>query len=224
MFFTRAAAVMLAGVLIGFAPTFFLRPAYFTDPLPLLLVVHGVAMTAWFLVLAVQAYLAETGRLRWHRPLGWAGTVVAALVVVSSPPVIARSVPTGLAAGLPGFAVSFIFMTGMLRVVFFAAMIVVAIRYRRRRVVHTRALFMASLSNFAPATSRMATMLGSNVLLVAFLYLIPFGIALAVHDRRTLTRVHPLTSWGVAALVLILVLPIGLLFAGASQVIVARLQ
>ena len=184
MFFTRAAAVMLAGV-------------------------------------------PDRGKNVGANPTsrtGCPGTVVAALVVVSSPPVIAKSVPTGLAAGLPSFAVSFIFMAGMLRVVFFAVMIVVAIRYRRRRVMHTRALFMASLSNFAPATSRMATMLGSNVLLVAFLYLIPFGIALAVHDRRTLRRVHPLTSWGVAALVLILALPIGLLFAGASQVIVARLQ
>jgi hypothetical protein len=109
-------------------------------------------------------------------------------------------------------------------VVFFAVMVGVAIWYRRKRVVHTRALLLASLSNFAPATSRIATMLGWNVVLMAFLYLIPFGIALIRHDRQTLRRVHPLTAYGVAAVVLLLLLPIGLLFAGASRVIVARLQ
>lgn len=128
----------------------------------MLLVIHGIVTSLWFLLLPVQGYLAETRRLRWHRPLGWAGVLVAVLIVVTSPAVIVRSVPNGLAAGLPGFVVSFIFMTDMLRVAFFAAMVAVAIWCRRRRVVHTRALFMASLSHFAPATSRLATMVGWN--------------------------------------------------------------
>lgn len=224
MFFSIVSIVMLAGVLAGFAPTFFLRPAYFPNPLSSLLVVHGWVMTAWFVVVPVQSLLAETRRLRWHRPLGWAGVVVAVLVVVSSPPVIVRSVPNGLASGLPGFAVSFIFMTGVLRIVFFIAMIALAIWYRRRRVVHSRALVLASLSNFAPATSRIATMVGMNVVVMAFLYLIPFGIALVAYDRRTLRRVHPLTTTGLVSLVLILLVPIALLFAGVSPFIVERLR
>lgn len=223
MFFTYAAVLMLAGVLAGFAPTFFLRPVYFQSPLPWYLVAHGVVMTLWFLLLAAQTFLAESRRLRWHRPLGWAGIAVAVLVLVSSAPVLARSVPNGLAAGVPGFAVSFVFMTGVLREVFFAGMVGAAIWFRRRRVVHARALFLVSLSSFAPATSRIATMLGWNVVLVAFLSLIPFGLALVLHDRRTLGRVHPLTAYGLAALVLILVVPIGLLFAGASRVILQHL-
>jgi methylglyoxal synthase len=59
---------------------------------------------------------------------------------------------------------------------------------------------------------------------VAFLYLIPFGIALVLHDRRTLMRVHSMTVSGLVALCLIMLVPIALLFAGASQVIVARFQ
>ncbi|MEQ1911584.1 MAG: hypothetical protein ABMA15_22395 [Vicinamibacterales bacterium] len=81
MFFTVGSGVMLAGVLIGFAPTFFLRPAFLDSPLPLLLVVHGIVMTAWHLMLPAQSYLAETRRLRWHRPLGWASVAVAVLIM-----------------------------------------------------------------------------------------------------------------------------------------------
>ena len=83
---------------------------------------------------------------------------------------------------------------------------------------------MASLSNFAPATSRVATMLGLNVVLIAFLYLIPFGIVLVLHDRHTLARTHPVTSYGLAALLLILLIPIALLFGGAANVIVAAMH
>jgi len=224
MFFTYASLVMLLGALTGFAPTFFLRPMYYPSGLPVLLIAHGIVMTAWFVLLPIQAYLAESRRLRWHRPLGWASVGVAVLVVLTAPPVIVRSVPNGIAAGLPGFAVSFIFMTGILRVVFFAAMVATALWWRRIRPVHTRALFLASLSNFAPATARIATALGWNVVIVAFAYLVPFGLALVLHDRRTLMRTHPLTSYGIGATALIMLIPIGLLFAGATDVIVASVR
>jgi hypothetical protein len=62
-----------------------------------------------------------------------------------------------------------------------------------------------------------------NVVLMAFLYLIPFGVALVLHDRQTLKRTHALTAYGLTALFLILLIPIGLLFAGATNVIVAAL-
>lgn len=224
MFFTKASVLMLLVVLIGFTPTFFLRPLYFSSGLPFLLTLHGLVMTAWFVLAAVQAYLAESRQLCWHRPLGWVSVAVAALVALTSPPVIFRSVPNGLASGLPGFAVSFVFMVGLLRVAFFAAAIVAALWWRRTRAIHARALFLASLSNLAPATSRIATLLGWNVVVMAFLYLIPFGIALVLYDRRTLARTHPLTSYGLCGVALIMVIPIGLLFAGASRVIVASVH
>lgn len=224
MFFTATSVLMLLAVLVGFAPTLFLRRVFFDSALSPLLVVHGIVMTAWFVVHAAQAYLAQSRRFRWHRPLGWIGMGVAALVVVTTPPVVIHSVPSGLDAGLPGFAVSFVFMTGLLRVVFFAAMVAAAMWWRRQRAVHSRALFLASLSNVAPATSRLATMLGWNVVLVAFAYLVPFVIALVLHDRQTLKRMHPLTSVGIAAVFLIMLVPIGLLFAGATSVIVANVR
>ncbi|MFN7982802.1 MAG: hypothetical protein U0Q11_13160 [Vicinamibacterales bacterium] len=221
MFFTYASLLMLLCALVGFAPTFFLRPVYYATPLPGLLIAHGIAMTAWFVVLPVQSYLAETRRIRWHRPLGWASVAIAALVVLTSPPVLMHSVPHGLAKGLPGFAVSFVFMTGVLRMVFFVAMVGAAIWWRRQRTVHARALFLASLSNLAPALARVAEGQGWNPVPIAFVYLIPFGLALVRHDRRVLKRTHRLTGYGMAANVLILLIPIALLFAGATSVIVA---
>jgi hypothetical protein len=224
MFFTVTSVLMLVAVLLGFAPTFFLRQAFFDTALSPFLVVHGTVMTAWFVVHALQAYLAQSRRFGWHRRLGWLGVAVAVLVVATTPPVLVRSVPNGLSAGLPEFAVSFIVMTGVLRVVFFAAMVAAAIWWRRQRTVHTRALFFASLSNVAPATSRMAGVLGWNVVLVAFAYLVPFAVALIQYDRQTLARTHPLSSAGIAAVFVILLVPIGLVLAGASNVVVASLR
>jgi hypothetical protein len=197
MFFTYASLLMLVCALAGFAPTFFLRPVYYASPLPALLIVHGVVMTAWFVVLPVQSYLAESRRIRWHRPLGWASVGIATLVVLTSPPVLMHSVPHGIEKGVPGFAVSFVFMTGVLRVLFFGAMVATAIWWRRQRTVHARALFLASLCNLAPALARVAEGQGWNPVPIAFLYLIPFGLALVLHDRRMLKRAHssPGTVW-----------------------------
>ncbi|MFN7983657.1 MAG: hypothetical protein U0Q11_17560 [Vicinamibacterales bacterium] len=224
MFFTYASLLMLLCALAGFAPTFFLRPVYYASPLPSLLIVHGIVMTAWFVVLPVQSYLAESRRIRWHRPLGWISVGIAAAIVLTSPAVLMHSVPHGLAKGIPGFAVSFVFMTGVLRILFFVAMVATAIWWRRQRTIHARALFLASLSNLAPALARVAEGRDWNPVPITFLYLIPFGLALVLHDRRVLTRTHRLTGYGMAANVLILLIPIALLFAGATSVIVASVH
>lgn len=63
------AIAMLAIVLIGFSPTFFLfwlfdapvRPYPFS---------HGIILTAWYVLFLVQAWLAFRGRVRSHRQLG----------------------------------------------------------------------------------------------------------------------------------------------------------
>ncbi|MEQ1758384.1 MAG: hypothetical protein ABL986_08715 [Vicinamibacterales bacterium] len=89
--------------------------------------------------------------------------------------------------------------------------------------IHKRALIIASLSNLTPATARWATMFDVNVLLVAFLYLLPFGIALVMHDRQTRRAVHPMTLWGLVALPMLMLVPIALLFAGAREPIIRAL-
>src|SRR6185436_12010738 len=56
-FFVCMAALLLATVLVGFAPSFYLRAYFGAPPLPTYLQLHGVVLTAWFLLFFVQTSL-----------------------------------------------------------------------------------------------------------------------------------------------------------------------
>jgi len=72
---------------LGFAESYYLKFLFGTPPLRLLLHVHGIVMTAWLVLFAVQVRLVATRRLDVHRRLGLLGVVLAGLVVVVGVPV-----------------------------------------------------------------------------------------------------------------------------------------
>ena len=92
-------AVLITGVFLGFAPTYYLRPPE-AVPIPRYLHVHGAAMTAWFLLLLLQSLLIATGRRSIHRRTGIAGAVIAVVITLVNPFVVVWGVPKGLAAGM----------------------------------------------------------------------------------------------------------------------------
>ena len=63
---------LLATVFVGFARSFFLRPLFPSWPAPAepVFYLHGVAFTAWFVLLAVQSWLIGARQLQVHRRLG----------------------------------------------------------------------------------------------------------------------------------------------------------
>src|SRR2546428_11041906 len=82
-FFMGMALIMVASMFIGFAPTFYLR-SYFrpTDvsgspDLPTYLVVHGIVLTALFLLFFVQTLLIARDAPGLHRRLGVLGALLA---------------------------------------------------------------------------------------------------------------------------------------------------
>ena len=64
LFYPGLALAMLAVVFVGFAPSYYLKGAIGSRPLPLLFHVHGAAFTAWMLLLVTQAALVASA--------GWA--------------------------------------------------------------------------------------------------------------------------------------------------------
>lgn len=54
LFFPAYAVLLLAAVIVGFSPTLYLRPWFTDDPLTASLAVHGIVLTAWFLLFFVQ--------------------------------------------------------------------------------------------------------------------------------------------------------------------------
>jgi hypothetical protein len=82
-FYTGMAAI---AVLVGFAPTYYLRPRFVSTPLPFYLHAHGIVFSAWIAFFIAQAMLVAVRRTDVHRKLGWAGASLAALMVTSAQP------------------------------------------------------------------------------------------------------------------------------------------
>jgi hypothetical protein len=103
-FFLASSALFLAVVFAGFTPTFYVRPSLWPTEvilarhgpvLPAYLYVHGVLLTAWFVLAFVQTWLVATRRTHVHRKLGLGGVVVAAgIVPISLWTTVLRDAPT----------------------------------------------------------------------------------------------------------------------------------
>ena len=216
-FFFVWAIVFLAVVGLGFGPTFFARPLseatdYATGgrTLPLHLLLHGVALTLWFVLFMVQTGLAAAGRIAWHRRLGIAGVFVALAVVATSVPVLAGFLPrvtTWMTAqgmsperiedGLR--QVSWTIVPASLGLLEFAVLFVAAMYYRRSSATHKRLMLFTSHAGVLPALSP-NRFLGQLIAPVPTPLFTPILIgAMVWYDLATSRRVHPATWWGIAA-------------------------
>jgi hypothetical protein len=82
-FFLVAHGVLLLIVLVGFAPSFYLRSTFpHVHQLPVFLHVHGAVLTGWFVLTVVQGWLIRSQRYRLHRKLGYFAAAYAAVVIM----------------------------------------------------------------------------------------------------------------------------------------------
>ncbi|MEM7371772.1 MAG: hypothetical protein AAF587_24360 [Bacteroidota bacterium] len=82
-FFFILHLLLLAVVLLGFAPSFYLRPFGEQNPLPVYLILHGIACTAWFLLAVLQSSLIQSRRLPLHKRLGTVGSLLGPFVALT---------------------------------------------------------------------------------------------------------------------------------------------
>jgi hypothetical protein len=194
-FFANTALAMLALTLLSFPVTYFAPIATgAADPRPLLHV-HGAFFFAWMALYAWQTHLVAAGRTARHRELGLAGLLLSGAMV-----------PLGWAAALAGFHARHLEKAeplydqaafNLVDITLFAVMIALAVAAVTRHVEwHRRFMFGAALTLLGPAMSRLFIPLPDappfswvDPALLADL----FFVALLVHDRRTLGRVHPAT-------------------------------
>ncbi|HEV2617498.1 MAG TPA: hypothetical protein VGU63_12910 [Candidatus Acidoferrales bacterium] len=76
-FYTWVAVAAALVVFAGFARTYYLKEFFGTRSLALLLHVHGLVMTLWFLLFLVQVRLVAAHRTDLHRRLGVFGALLA---------------------------------------------------------------------------------------------------------------------------------------------------
>jgi hypothetical protein len=87
-FYTGYTLAILLAILIGFAPSFFLRglvePFGPLKPLRPAVLVHGLVTTAWMLLFPLQAWLISAGKRSLHMQLGKLGFVLGAAMTVTA--------------------------------------------------------------------------------------------------------------------------------------------
>jgi hypothetical protein len=204
VFYSGMALAMAIIVLIGFAPTFYLR-FYFhavtvtgATSLTRLAQLHGALFTSWVVLFIVQTSLVAKHRVAVHRRLGIAGVVLAgAMILVGSTTAIKAAARGAAPPGVDPLAFLAIPMGDM---VMFSTFVASAFFLRRNQEAHKRLMLLAYISIIVAAVARLPGVLPLGPLGffgLAFVFLL---IAI-IYDLVSRRRVHPAYIWGGALLV-----------------------
>jgi hypothetical protein len=194
VFFGAMSAVILAIVFVGFMRTFYLSSYFGRPALSTLRVVHGTAFTSWVVLFAIQTSLIAAGRRDLHRRLGYAGALLAALMVPLGFTLAIEAARAGRAPlGLTPLEFLIIPVFDML---VFAPLVAAAVYYRRQADIHKRLMLIATLSLLGAALARVTGTPGAGGPLVFFGVADLLILAGAIYDRRTRGRVLPAYKWG----------------------------
>jgi hypothetical protein len=200
-FYSWMAVMMIAVVLIGFGPSFYLRgivPSY-PRPNPSLspfVMLHGLAFTLWLLVFWAQTALLAADRRDLHMRLGIVGMTLAVLLL---PIMYLVAVGQVARANQPPFTTALAWTAVPLAAIpSYALLIWLGWSRRREAQVHKRVMLAAALILVGgPAIGRFPiappTMTGHIVLqTIACLLFLP----LFWWDRKSLGRYHWATKLG----------------------------
>ena len=157
-------------------------------PVPVLL--HALLFLGWVLIFLVQVGLIAGGRRRLHRRIGFAAAAIAAVMLVTAPPLATAAAARG---ALPGDPLAFLLVM-VTDVVFFGFFVAAGIYCRHRAETHKRFMLLATLSLLPPAVSRWPVA-DTHPALVAVPMLV-FLAAAPVSDLLRHRRPHPVTLWG----------------------------
>ena len=213
-FFLGFAVAAAVSVFVGFARTYYLKTIFPLRSFPLLFHIHGALFTAWMLVLVLQVSLVASRRTAWHRKVGWIGvSLVVSMLVTGFLVAIAAArgqAPLGAAVRARELAwvdvgitpVQMLF-SNLVAMLFFGGFAGAGVALRRRPDAHKRFMALATVVLLPAAIGRaVITLLGIFHPALLFGSTALFVLAIAVYDRRSRRRVHPVTLWGGLALML----------------------
>jgi hypothetical protein len=158
-FYAGAAAVLLVVMFLGFIQ-FYLHGRAFpnrplTPPIRNLLIAHGVAMTAWMLLLLVQPLLIVNSKYKTHMRLGRIGAVLAACIFILGLRLgigAARVAPPELR--LWNLPYKQFLAVPVISVTIFAIFVAIGVWYRKRPEIHRPMMLLATLAAITAALDR----------------------------------------------------------------------
>ena len=151
LFYTGFAVAIAAGVVLGFARTFFFRAWYpewarVHGAPETFFYIHGTVFAAWLLLLIAQTSLVGAGRVDLHRRLGvlGAGLAVAIVLLGAVGALMAASRPTGF-IDVPVPPLQFLVIP-FAALALFVAFVSLAFVNRRRPQSHKRLMLLAAIA------------------------------------------------------------------------------
>jgi hypothetical protein len=154
-FFLWIAILFPVTVLIGFAPTYYLKPFFASPPVPRLLVhVHGIVMAAWVALFIAQVYLIRTTRIKIHQRLGLLSIGLAVAIFVSGLATAIAASKYGSTSMPPGVKPLEFLIVPFFDVIVFAVLFAAAVYYRRNAPNHKRLMLLTVLNFLPPAIAR----------------------------------------------------------------------
>jgi hypothetical protein len=212
-FYLGMSIVIVITVFAGFAPTYFLRPYFTTEPLLPLLHLHGVVFTAWIVLFIIQTTLVATHRTNLHRRLGIAGSVIAVLMVLVG--VSTALIRANQGATPPGGPSPLVFLVVPLGdMLVFAILVGAGFYFRQRPDVHKRLMMLATISILAAAVARLPFAFLQAGPIAFFGLTDVFVVVCVLYDLITLKRVHRATT--LAALLIVASQPLRLMLGGTQ--------
>lgn len=212
-FYSRMALFLVFIVLLGFAPSFYLRgivPSYPrpNPTLPPAVIFHGTVFTLWMALIVTQTQLIAARKHEIHMQLGKAAMFLAILMI---PVMYFTAVWQVARANQPPFTDPLTWTIVPLVVIIPFAVVVWNGWTRRRDVQsHKRLMLSAAIMvMMGPSIGRLPlappTTLGISILLLLGLCLF---IPLFMWDRRTIGHVHPATKLGFTMAAITVAIPL----------------
>jgi uncharacterized membrane protein YozB (DUF420 family) len=193
VFYIAVPVAMALAVLVGFAPTYYLKTAFATPALRPLYHTHGLVFTCWILLLIAQPALVAIGRTDIHRRIGAAGGLLAAVMTFMAFLVTVDVGRRGVAP--PGLSALEFLIVPFGTVIVFPVLVGAALWWRRTPETHKRLMLIATLELVPAAFGRWAIFAPYGPL-GFFGTTDLFLVAMMVYDRTTRGHLHPATIWG----------------------------
>ena len=186
-FYSTAAALILVIMFVGFLPFYtsghgaggrIIAPGIF----PVVLV-HGLAITAWYVLSLIQSLLISVRNRRLHMKLGWSAVGIALVIAVSGVMVAIRSVQGAPEFHFFGMAYPDFLLVMLVEIAVFTLFVLAGLLTRKRPEIHRAMMLLASLSLLLGATARMPflhSLFGASNLPAFFGPVFTLGVILVV--------------------------------------------
>jgi hypothetical protein len=225
-FYSYMVLFMIALVVVGFAPSFYMRGIVHSPrpnpTLPPMVMLHGLMFSLWMIIFWAQAALVASGQRTTHMRLGVAGMIFAVLLI---PLMYLTAVGQVVRANQPPFATPLGWTIVPLALIPpFATLVALGWHHRHNAQAHKRLMLGAALLMMDPAIGRLPIVppvLGGFAILglLSWLTFAP----LFWWDFRTLGRLHWATRLGAGLFGGALILRLLLIPSPAWEAIAAHL-